>query len=146
MLFLALLSSFTKGQNPTYDKEYYYKKGVRQQNTGFILFGVGSIMTVVGYEWFNRSSFWDDEWAAPLTLVIVGGVATAASIPFVIIGGKNKRIAKSMAGVTFIPTYLYDINKPMVSSGIFYRIPIHGKKVPLKAVHHSETGMPWKSK
>ncbi|MFO7674618.1 MAG: hypothetical protein R6V74_13000 [Lutibacter sp.] len=88
------ISSF--GQNPSLSKEDYLQKSKSQKNTGWILFGAGTTMVVVGAIIFEKS----DDWSSVDTggfMVLGGAVAGLASIPFFISSAKNARKAATIS-------------------------------------------------
>lgn len=126
-ILFQLVRAQSQGQQLPIDKNYYYEKGVKQQITGWVFLGAGTVMIVGGIIGAKNADFFDDDWGASTRVMLLGIPVSAISIPFFISGAKNKGIAKGMAGVKLLPTYLYDIHKPVLQSGVFLNIPVFGK-------------------
>jgi len=109
-IFLVLLFIFQLMQSqinePLTEKstqevyDYYNFKAKKQKKTGWILLGVGLAATAGGYAIMaNNFSIWSNEsdggFAAGSGLFLVGGLATIASIPVLIVSGSNNRKAKA---------------------------------------------------
>jgi hypothetical protein len=78
------------------NKSYYLEKRKSQRTTGWILFGVGSALTLSGVIWastqpnpFSTNQTDGSGSAAPYVMMIGGWVSMVASIPFFVSSHKN---------------------------------------------------------
>ena len=78
---------------------YYLEKSKQQKKTGWILFGVGTTIAVVGITGFNSS--WNSDIYSTTDnfgyLMLGGIVLDIVSIPFFISSGVNKQKARKIA-------------------------------------------------
>jgi len=97
IIFLLVISiaSFSqqKTTSPTLTKQDYLKKSKSQKTAGWILLGGGAAL-------LTYAATGDISLDGLSTIVVLGGVATLASIPFLISSAKNKKKA-SAATVLF---------------------------------------------
>jgi drug/metabolite transporter (DMT)-like permease len=119
ILLLSVNSIQAQNKLKVKDRQYYHEKGKRQQIIGCFLLGAGTAMIVGGYLQFERASLWNNGWAVPLTVLFTGIPVAVSSLPFLIYGAKNKRIAKGMTGIKFNSSHLADINRPIFYPGFY---------------------------
>ena len=105
-LLLILLAIKAVGQTTPkmeFSKEYYLQKSKNQKTTGWIMFGSGALMAVVGGIGFG-SGMSDDLLSDSSNsstdtygFIMLGGIATSlGSIPFFIGSAKNARKAATL--------------------------------------------------
>jgi len=92
MLLILSATSFSQQKQPSTSltREEYLKKSKTQKITGFIFLGAGAIT-------FISVSGGNTDFGTLGTVVVLGAVATLASIPFFIASGRNKRKAKNVS-------------------------------------------------
>ena len=100
LLLLIAFGVYTYAQQIPVDnvknKAYYLEKRKSQRTTGWILFGVGSALTISGIIWastqpnpFSWTADQSNSSAAPYFMEIGGMVTMLASIPFFVSSHKN---------------------------------------------------------
>ena len=96
-LFLIMaVTSFSQQTNPapTLTKQDYLQKSKSQKTIAWCLLGGGGLVFLVGVNrYFNQRDTIDDNG----TIMLIGGLTTAASIPFFISASKNKKKAASLS-------------------------------------------------
>ena len=97
----------TNNNSPQELYDSYTLQQKRNNTAAWIFLGSGLAATVIGFEIGNNGSL--DNLGTAALLVVVGGAATIASVPFFIVAGKNKRkamlslkkVQNSIANITF---------------------------------------------
>ncbi len=111
LLLIAATSTFCQQSNPSpaLTKQDYLKKSKHQKTTAWILAGGGPVLFISGIIAYQKGN-------AGLLLMGAGLISEAASIPFFISSGINKRKAKKVA-----LSFKIEKNQTVLPAEIVYR-------------------------